>query len=162
MSSIITPLTFKTYLSVVRGSVDSAMFRHIYASVDGIETDVTHDAMFSCAFFVSSILKMFDLVERMHATVASTIVDLEKKGWHTIPEPRIGAVLLWEKEQANDGSLHKHLGFYVGDQQAISNASSKKSPQQHHWTYSESDGKPVRAIEAIYWHEKLSDTDWRL
>ena len=102
----------------------------------------------SCAFFVSGILKMFDLASGLHGTVDGTVKDLEKSGWQKIDKPEIGSVIVWEGKEYDDGEIHKHIGFYIGDDQAISNSTKQGFPVKHEWTF---DGK--RIIEAIYRRE---------
>jgi len=41
-----------------------------------------------CAFFVSSILLMFGLIKKNHATVKNTLADMQKSGWQKIKKPR--------------------------------------------------------------------------
>ena len=90
----------------------------------------------SCAFFVSAILTLVGLAKSIHGTVDSTVKELVESGWVEITEPKIGAVVVWEKEIV-DGEEHKHIGFCVSHNEAISNSSIKKVPN-------------------IFWHEKLN------
>lgn len=76
----VIPLIYETYLKLIDNSVGTNMFRTMYASVNDIKQDVMRNGDLSCAFFVSSILKMFDWIEKVHATVDNTIKDLEKSG----------------------------------------------------------------------------------
>ena len=55
-----------------------------------------------------------------------------------------------EDSGPGDDEEHKHIGFYDGNNEAISNDSKSGTPQKHHWTYGEKDGKPVRKIIAVY------------
>jgi hypothetical protein len=46
---------------------------------------------------------------------------------------------------------HKHIGFYIGNNRAISNNSVHDGgPAEHDWTF---EGK--RKVEAVLWSEKL-------
>ena len=154
-----TPLLYKTYLAVIKNSVGTKTFRSCYARVGGknnyIVRDVTEKGNLSCAFFVSSILVIFKLIKEIHLTVAGTIRDLELSGWEKIKKPKIGSVLIWEPVDFGGGGIHKHNGFYIGNNKAISNSAKLGYPVIHHWTFGNKNGQPGRKIIAIYWHKKL-------
>ncbi len=139
-----------SYLAMIKNAVGSNMFRGFYLVTSGRKSEITNDGRLSCAFFVSTILHFFGLVKDPHLTVAGLEKDLEKSGWKKIARPKIGAVLVWEKAY-NNKTWNDHIGFYAGNDRAISNSSQNKKPTTHHWTY-----KGKRKIEAIYWNEKLS------
>lgn len=144
-------LFFENYLTFIRNSLDTQMFRNLWAEVDGIKKDLTEDGNLSCALFVSSLLGIFKLIKEPHATVDGTLRDLTETGWQEIKEPKIGCILVWEKVSFG-GNLgeHKHIGFYMGDNKAISNDSKEGVPKEHDYLF---DG--VRSIELILWHPKL-------
>ena len=144
------PLLRDSYLAVIDNSVGSSLFRNLYAEVDGEKKDIMDNGDLSCAFFTSSILALFKLVKETHATVDGTVRDLQESGWKIIKEPKIGAVLVWEKADFTNDGLHKHVGFYVENEKAISNSSKEKSPTKHHWTFN-----GERKVEMIFWNEKL-------
>jgi hypothetical protein len=141
--TLVAPLIFKSYLAVIENSPGTAMFRQFYALVEGIEQEIMRNGDLSCAFFASTVLAMFRLIERGHGTVAGTIRDLEKAGWVTVEAPRRGAVVLWEAKVDERGESHQHIGFAVSDSEAISNSSADRSPARH----------PIntRPVQAIYW-----------
>lgn len=150
---------FETYLAVIRNSVGTKMFRNFYMTIEGKKMDATRDGEVSCAYFVSNVLHMFSrlkLIREPHLTVTSTVKDLMENGWKEIAKPRVGAVLVWEKKLAA-GSTNAHIGFYVGDDMAVSNLYTRKSPGKHHWTFGGSDGKPARKVEMILWHDALEN-----
>lgn len=153
-NSNIIPLLFETYLALVKNSVGAKTFRNSYAKVGGKKKDILENGGLSCAFFVSSILVICDLIREIHATVGGTAKDLEKSGWVKIGKPEIGSVIVWEAVDFGRGE-HKHIGFYVGDGKAISNHHKKGFPVVHHWTFGEKNGKERRKVEAIYWNERL-------
>lgn len=137
-------LILDSYLAMIKNSVGARMFKNFYCFKKK-KIDVLKNGRLSCAFYVSSILKLFNLISRPHPTVKSTIKDMQANGWEKIKTPKVGAVLRWEKQKG-----HEHLGFYIGNQKAVSNSSQKGVPVIHHWTYN---GK--RKIIAIYWSKKL-------
>ncbi len=141
-------LVRKSLLERVYGAVGTPMFRSLYALVDGKEVDILGNGRKSCALFVSSILVGFGLIESVHATVQSTILDMEHSGWERLPHAREGCVILW-KGYLIDGEPHDHIGFYVGDVRAISNSSSQGTPQEH-----DSD---LHEVVALYWHPRLGN-----
>ncbi len=144
----------KNYLNLIKGSLGAKLFRHYWMEVDGRAKDVLENGQLSCAVFVSSVLKLSGLINEPHATVISTVKDLESSGWVKIVEAKPGAVLVWEKIKMGL-QFHGHLGFYIGAKKAVSNSDKKRFPAVHHWTYGTKNGKPVRKIEAIYWHPRL-------
>ena len=79
-------------------------------------------------------------MNNLHATVEGTVKDLENSGWKRIKTPKEGSVLIWEEKNS-----HKHIGFYLGKNKAVSNSSEKRVPKTHHFTYN---GK--RKIESIW------------
>jgi|SRR3989344_1849035 len=146
----ITPLIYPTHLAIIRNSLGSKIFRNLYASVNGKKLDIMENGNLSCAFFVSSILTIEKLIKEIHGTVDGTIKDLEASGWEQIKKPKLGSVIVWEKIDFGIGGEHKHIGFFVGKNEAISNNLKYGYPKKHHYTY-----KGKRKIEKIFHHEKL-------
>lgn len=147
----------QSYLTMIRNAAqgENHMFRNLFADVDGQEQDINKNGALSCSFFASAVLYINKLIEDMHAGVPGLERDLEASGWTQIDEPREGAVLVWEPLEGSFvpgmGSQHTHLGFYVGDDRAVSNGSNTTlMPEEHHWTY---DG--TRKVVRIWWHPDL-------
>jgi hypothetical protein len=143
VKNFIKPLFFDTYISVIKNSDKSQMFRSLYAKINGKKTDITKNGSESCAFYVSSVLFLFKLIKEIHATVNGTIKDLENSGWKKAKKPKIGCVLVWAEKKFKDGP-HKHIGFYMGNDMAISNSSKYKYPTKHKWN--EYDGRKIEMI----------------
>lgn len=151
---IVIPLIKESLLAMINNSIGSNSFRNFYAEVNGEKRDILEDGTKSCAAFASAILLQLELIKNPHATVGGVVRDMEASGWTKIDKPKIGCVLVWEPIEF-DEELQidiQHVGFYIGDEQAISNSFEDRSPQIHSWTY---DGK--RKITAMYWHERLND-----
>jgi hypothetical protein len=132
----------QSYISMIQNSVWTKMFRNNFFESDGENRDVLKGGADSCAYFVSSVLKIFGLIGNIHVTVAGTIKDMlkswrEEYKWKTIP---IWAILVWEEKNG-----HKHVWFYIWGGKAISNSSSKKFVVKHSFDYN---GK--RSIEKTY------------
>lgn len=147
----IEPLLFYTYISAIKNSVGSKTYRQIFAKVNGKKVDLTENGNLSCAYFVSSLLLIFKLINEVHATVSGTVRDLEKCGWAQIKKPKVGSILVWDKKDFGKGDLHSHIGFYIGKNEAVSNDSKKGVIEKHHFTY-----KNTRKIEKIFWNNKIS------
>ena len=147
----------KSLLAIVTNSIkggDNYLFKNLFAVNDGQEIDILEDGKNSCAAFVSWILLVLGLIKTGHATVDGTLKDMIQSGWHEINELKPGAVLLWEKAVGKyDGLLHSHIGFYIGNNEAISNGSQGGGvPWKHHLDYNGS-----RGVEKIYWHPDLDE-----
>lgn len=141
----------KSYLAAIKNSVGSNTFRDFYAIFNEKELDVLRDGELSCAYFVSGILAMYELVSGLHMTVDGTMRAMKDSEWFEIDEPVPGAVLFWESQDFG-GESHKHVGFYVGDGRAISNSYRERTPVEHDWKF---DGK--RKVTQIFWHKKLEE-----
>ena len=152
----IIPLFKDTYLATIKNSVGVKTWRNFYARVNSRKMDIVKNGDLSCAFFVSSILVIFGLLERIHGTVVGTVSDLKKSGWKKNKDLKPGAVIVWKEKVSKNGESHKHLGFFVGDKKAISNSSKTGQISRHHFTFGNKNNQPVRSIEAIYIHKKLN------
>lgn len=145
-------LIFENYINTIKKSVGAKMFQNLYCKDGGKVVDALKGGELSCAYFVSTILKMFGMIGKVHATVKYTVKDLLKFGWIEveIDEIKEGDVILWDKVKYEDGSEHAHIGFYVGDGEAISNSTLKKVPVVHEFTY---DGE--RVVERVLRYNSL-------
>lgn len=135
----------KSYLVMIKNSIGSKMFRNRYFFVRDKSEDILENGFLSCAFYVSSILYLNGLILAIHCTVDGTVKDMQKSGWRKIKKPVIGSVLVWEKGKDE----HKHIGFYIGKNLAVSNNSTKKVPTKHKLHYQ------GRRIIEVYFHPKL-------
>jgi len=140
-------LTLKSYLATIRKSPGTRMFQDFYIRIKGKEKNATEGGKTSCASFLSSVLLKFGLIKEGHLTITGALEDMKESGWREIKELKPGAILLWEKK-----GEHKHLGFYLGGEKAVSNSEKRKEPVIHHYNYQ---GK--RKIEKIFWNDKLKD-----
>jgi len=134
------------YLSMIKNSQGTKIFRDFFAKIKNKKINLTGKGKHSCALFVSSILHHFNLIQSPHLTVDGTIKDMRKSGWFEIERLKTGAVLLWQKQKS-----HYHLGFYLGEEKAISNDKIKKVPLTHNFTFNQK-----RKIEKIFWHKKIT------
>lgn len=141
------PNTKKTLLAMVRASVGTTLFRHSYFSQGTRTVDILKNGDLSCAFYVSSLLKIFGLVHSIHATVDGTVTDLLQSGWAPIPAPTASCIIVWKERKGARGELHKHIGFSIGGGKAISNESKRGIPTIHPARY--------RPIERMFIHPRL-------
>jgi len=148
-------LFYQTYLRLIKNSAGSCLFRDLFALVNGQKRNITEGGRLSCAFYVSAILRIFGLINKLCPTVNGLIRELKKSGWREIKKPKPGSVIIWVAKKFSDGSIHKHAGFYLGENKAVSNGVKRRYPIFHHWTYGRSNGKPKRQIEAIFWRSGL-------
>ncbi len=148
----------KSLLAIVTNSIrggDNYLFRNLYAKNEqGEEVDILKDGEDACGVVVSWPLLALEMIKRPHATVEGVEKDMIESGWYEIKDLRPGAVLLWEPKVGKfDGLLHRHLGFYIGNDEAISNDSQGRGlPWKHHVTYNN-----TRKVEKIYWHRDLDN-----
>jgi len=125
---------------------ENNMFRNLFGLAENQEVDLLDNGGKSCAVFVSAVLYLQKLIKDIHATVESTEKDMLSFGWQEVPELKVGAVIVWERQGG-----HLHVGFYAGNDKAISNASNSSGvPEVHDATYG-----GTRKIERIYWHKSL-------
>jgi len=139
-------LTYKNYLTVIKNSVGSKMFQHVYVLDNNKEKDIIKGGELSCAYYVSCILKLFNLIDQEispHAMTGGLVKNILNNGWEETKELKVGNILIWEEILG-----HQHLGFYLGKDMAISHRDEKKTPMIHHYTY-----KGKRKIIKIFTHK---------
>lgn len=151
-------MKLKNLITCINNSIGSQMFRNYFFSENGEEEkDVMKNGDLSCAYYVSTILVMFGLIDRPHFRVDGTMEAMTKSGWVEIKKLKPGCVIVWDPILQN-GTSHLHIGFYIGDAQAISNRSSIGMPGEHHIHYSGLDKenhKKKAKIHSLYWHPDL-------
>jgi len=150
---------FPSYIKAIENSVGSNMFRNLYFRIGDEVVDVLDDGDLSCAIYVTTILYIFGLIKERHTTVVATIEDILKLGWYEIKDARRGALILWGYKKKDDGTQgkHKHVGFFINNDIAISNDSSTRIVAQHHPTFGTfPNGEEKREILAYYWNDKLN------
>lgn len=154
----ITRFVFENYLAMINNSVGTNMFRNYYADFDGVRRDTMNDGETSCAFYVSAVLTIFGAFKSTSSTVTGVVNKLEEAGWQKVDTPEPGDVLVWEK-MVYDDEEHEHIGFYVGDEKAISTSAKAKTPIKHDWLFRDSE---ERKITAIYRGKHLMPNDIKI
>ena len=151
-------MKLENFLLSFRNSIGTQLFRS-YLDKDG--NDVLKDGDLSCAYYISSMLLLHGLIDRPHFTVEGTLFSMVNSGWHQIKTLKIGSIVVWGSVHQN-GEDHKHLGVYIGEQQAISNRSSLGMPGEHPLHYSGLDKVGIKKkapVLAIYWHSALGKVE---
>jgi hypothetical protein len=139
-------LYFKTYLQLIRNSLGSNIFRNFYVHTETCgEFDALEDGYNACAFYVSSVLTIFGKLSGPHGTVDATKQDLLESGWQLVEKPQAGDVIIWEAQKF-DTALQEHIGFSIGNGQAISISWKEKVPVKHDQSF----GKANRKITQIF------------
>jgi len=141
----------KSFLKALENAKGTKIFNTFYVldKRTGKERDVLNDGEFSCAFFVGGMLTLFGLLERPHATVTTTIEKIKERGHEPINPTNLeaGDIIVWEKQTFEDGTVNEHMGFYLGDERAVSTDYQKKEATHHHYTFGQKrDGTPNRPI----------------
>jgi len=85
----ITIIKKDNYLVLIKNSIGGTTWRQAYGLINGRKKNLTQNGDLACAYFVSSILKIFDLIGNLHLTVTGTIKDLENSGWEKITKNKI-------------------------------------------------------------------------
>lgn len=139
----------RNYLLAIEGVVGSRLFRSIwvYDKESGNEFDALDNGDGACAYVVSSVLFLHGLIDKPHATVATTVDRMLQSGWRKTDTPVMGDIVQWPAH--ND---HMHIGFYINKNVCISNNSLERSPVQHHLKMQ--DG---RMPMAFYTHDLLRE-----
>jgi len=117
-------LIYQNYLEMIKASENSEMFRHVYVLNNNKKKDILENGELSCAYYVSCILKIFNLIDSKispHSTVGGTIKNMLDNDWKVTKKLTAGNILIWEDGLGTDKKMHSHLGFYLGKNRAISN-----------------------------------------
>ncbi len=147
----------ETYLAHIRGSIGSQSYRHWYGHQNmspGEVKDVTNAGQISCAYYASCVLVAFGLAYKLRAETQGLLKDMWSHDWYQIEEPRPGAVLLWMPRQTQTGK-HPHIGFYMGEDKAISHIGGEVcAPTEHDWSYVPPKADH-RELHSIWWNDRL-------
>lgn len=137
---------FKSYLAMIENSPGTEMFKSLYVRIGGGPVTDIVDGENACAYYASSVLLIFGKIKSPHATVTSTVKDMEESGWLKVDEEDLkpGDVIVWDKR--DDDNPSQHIGFYVGDSEAVSTSSSEKKVKRHELHF----GSLGRRIAGVY------------
>lgn len=148
----------ESYMAMVEGSVGSAQWRHLYVRREEDALDVIDDGDLACAYYVSSILHTFNLIDGgVHTTVVEIEHDLLQSGWSLVEEPCPGAIVFWGEKMGDDGRVHRHLGICTSDCMAVHHDAKTKSPKREPiWSLVDHSGNQ-RPVEKFYFHPLLEE-----
>ena len=119
-----------TYLAMINKLPGTELFQTLYVTNEqGQIIDVSENGRLSCALVVSRLLTIFQLIDRPHATVGSTVRAVKEAGWAQSDSPTVGGLVVWPPL---DG--HAHIGFYIDDGKCISNDADLGVPSVHQLT----------------------------
>jgi hypothetical protein len=144
---------YKSYVAAIKNSIGTRAFRQLYMydkDADRV-VEVLQNGNLSCAYFVSSTLHHFGLLDNFRVNVEETATAMKAQGWQTIKKPVPGSVIVWNKMYFKKSKKrHGHIGFFVGPHRAISTSSHLGYPVIHNL-------RPNgRKIIEILWHPRLS------
>lgn len=135
----IIKLQKETYLKMIKNSIGIKLFNSLFVKFknSGKIIDILDNGIYSCAFFVSSILALLKYLDSPHTTVKSTREALIKKKWKRIRKGpiQLGDVLIWEEITFPDGTKNQHIGFALNKKQAVSTSYKKRKVVKHHITF---------------------------
>lgn len=144
---------FKSYIATIQNSIGSRMFRKLYMyDKDANRTvEVLQNGNLSCAYFASSILFHFGLINQLHINVQEMAAAMKAQGWRTVQKPVSGSVIVWNRVYFKKSkSWHGHIGFFMKPGRAISTSSNLGVPVIHNL-------RPNgRKIVEILWHPRLT------
>ena len=142
----------QTLMYRIHASVDSGMFKGVFADVDGQKVDITKNGQLSCAVYVSALLLMSGTIDTMTATVKGLENALRQSGWVSTAYLYRGAVVIWFPQEQADGRKHEHAGFVLSDRMAVSHSDIARCPVEHELYFG---GK--RLIKAAYINPRLHE-----
>ncbi len=130
----------ETYLKAVENSIGSTQYRSLMVRYkdSGEVKDILEDGNLSCAYFVSSLLCLFGMIDRQRATVKSMLRFVtEDSAWSQVAfdDAAPGDVVFYTEREFADGSLHAHVGFVLSEHEAVSTSDTKRCVIKHSLTY---------------------------
>lgn len=149
----------ETFLTVTRKSVGCEMFQTLYVTRHNGLEDVIGNGDLACAYYVSSILHMFNLIKGgVHTTVSMTVNDMLDSAWSVSlgSQPQPGDIVVWEEKlSSSDRKVHRHIGICIDSVHAVSNDSKTGVPALHRINGLLDQNGKERGVEAYYTHPFL-------
>jgi hypothetical protein len=146
----------ETYLAMIKNSPGTRMFNNLLVKnrKTGEVQDVMKSGAYSCAFYVSSVLTILDMIDKAHSTVKTVIEKIEENdNWDKVATSDLspGDVVVWEDITYENGEVVPHIGFYLDEKTAVSTSWTKREVSSHHPFFGlNDDGKPVREIAEVF------------
>ncbi len=158
-------------LHLIRESVGNKMFISLPVVRSGGDVeDLLGEGRYACQWYVSSILTLAGLYAvPMGTWVKHAERDLLASGWKksSSSQPGPADVIIWNLYQSADDVRegrpgNEHIGFYVGDGQAVSTArvnpddpATERVPCQHHYLFGDRSDGP-RSLKSVWSHPALN------
>ncbi len=158
---IVQWLRRRTLVYIANNSVGSKMWSKSFIfDSEGRVHDLYEDGNLSCAYHISTTLKMCELWKNEAvANVDSVVAKLPQNGWTEIEEPRVGAIVVYGKNQLHRAWATRHIGIIVGEDEVVSNGSNSSHIIEKHPLNYMKIGDNWREIESYWWHEDFEDDE---
>jgi len=131
----------ETFLKMVENSIGCKLFNSLIMKKEGQAVDILDDGDVSCATFTSSILFLNHFLPEQKSTVPglkkvlSEEVKSEAGRFTEIPMvdfiPEKGDIVFWEEIIGEDGVGHRHVGFVLNENEAVSTSGIYHSVIKH-------------------------------
>jgi len=149
--SNIEVLKKETYLKVIENSIGSKLFNSLIVRLkdSGKTVDVLNDGEYSCAFFVSSVLALMQIINKPYSTVKTLIESIESDdSWKKVDGDNVesGDVVFYKKVKFDDGSENAHVGFVLNKEEAVSTDYKNKMVNKH-----SINDRPIEVIYRYSW-----------
>ena len=142
----------ETLVQAIKNAPGTKLFNSLMVRLkdSGEIQDILNDGEYSCAFFVSSLLYISDLIDKPRVTVDSLERYLKEHATEIdLADAKEGDIVVWEKQTFPDGGVHGHIGFLLGSKEAISTNFRVKHVERHAIDAYERVGKTVyRLVDA--------------
>ena len=145
----------ETYLKMIENSPGTKIFNSIFALVGDDKKDILENGGLSCATFVSNILFINGLLPQQRTTVNSLEKDLlASESYEQISPldyiPEAGDIVIWEKIKFKNDTEHRHVGYILNEQEAISTSGIEKGVCRHNIYRNMEESEKNRRIEKIF------------
>lgn len=131
----------ETFLKMVENSEGCKLFNSLMMKKGGEVFDILDDGDVSCATFTSSILFLNRFLPEQKSTVKglsdvlSGETEFKPDRFIEIPIadfiPEKGDVVFWESIMGDDGAAHRHVGFVLNENEAVSTSGIYHSVIRH-------------------------------
>jgi hypothetical protein len=152
----------RTLIYIANNSVGSKMWaKSFILDSDDKVHDLYEDGNLSCAYHVSTTLKMCELwKDQAVGNVGSLVDKLPQNGWYQIDSPRPGAIIVYGRNLLHRAWATMHIGIIVGEDEVISNGSNDSHIiRRHPINYTKLKSGQWREIEGYWWHPDFEDDD---
>lgn len=141
----------ETYLKAIENSVGTRLFNSAFVRYKdtGEVKDIFNDGEYSCAYFVSSLLFLGEMLEKPSATVKNLRENINTdKNWQKInlDSTQAGDVVFYKKTKFDDGTENAHVGFVLNYNEAVSTDYKSKAVARHPLAI-----RPVVSVYRYFW-----------